>query len=544
MSRKIVFVNALSSTLTISSDGPLVLTSIEGLGTPETRVQEQKAPFQDGTTYIDALFDPRIITIEMSINAPNDFADIDTYRRELATKMNPKLGMGTLTYTTENGAQYAISAIPVTSPLFPNKDYRDPFSRVMLTFHCPNPYWKKITSSTITLPTPITGAEVAIHSAVAGGGGSVIQLTNGNLFCVYSRAADGYLVSRTYTTSWGAEQVVNGASSGFPSVILLANGNLFVAYANATPRIAVRWYTGGTWGASETVISAVASTRPSACQLANGHIVVAYERTTAPSIVTKTYISSWGAEVTVDSVASSGYPSIIQLDDGNMLCAYVKVAGTLVTKEFAEGASPSSFTETTVNSAATLYPCLSMTASGDIVCSYTRVSDNYLCRRIFTELWNGESVINAAVSYYISVILLANGNTFMAYKKADNSLVGRTRSVTPVAAVVAGDVDTPILVTFNGPSVNPRIINQGTGEWIWINATLATGDLFVVNTAFGQKTVSLTQGGIVTNGIAHLDISSTFFSIEVGSNTVYYEDDAVLSTASVTMTWTERYVGI
>jgi hypothetical protein len=98
-------------------------------------------------------------------------------------------------------------------------------------------------------------------------------------------------------------------------------------------------------------------------------------------------------------------------------------------------------------------------------------------------------------------------------------------------------------VSFNGPSTNPRIVNADTLEYIRLNTTLATGDTFTVDTTFGNKTVTLNQGGIVKNGIAFLDIGSTFFQLEPGSNVVYFEDDAVASTATATMTWTERYVG-
>lgn len=73
---------------------------------------------------------------------------------------------------------------------------------------------------------------------------------------------------------------------------------------------------------------------------------------------------------------------------------------------------------------------------------------------------------------------------------------------------------------------------------------MAAADYFVVDTSFGNKTVKLTSGGIEKNGIAYLDISSVFFQLARGSNTVYFEDDSVASTATASMTWTERYVGV
>jgi hypothetical protein len=174
-----------------------------------------------------------------------------------------------------------------------------------------------------------------------------------------------------------------------------------------------------------------------------------------------------------------------------------------------------------------------------------RESDYYLVSRTYLTSWTSEVVVNAAYSASPSAIELSNNSLFVAYKRnSDSFIVSITRSVTPVPAVNTGDVPAPFLVTFQGPSVNPRIINQNTLEYIRLNTTLAAADHFDVDTSFGNKTVILTQGGIVKNGIAFLDIGSTFFQLERGSNTVYYEDDAVLSTATASLEFTERYSGL
>jgi hypothetical protein len=161
------------------------------------------------------------------------------------------------------------------------------------------------------------------------------------------------------------------------------------------------------------------------------------------------------------------------------------------------------------------------------------------------ELYQAVSSIATISFNEIATATISDEKYIMVYlKTSDNHIAARTRSITPVTATVTGDYDTPISVTFTGPSTNPRIVNADTIEYIRLDTTLATGDTFVANTAFGQKTVTLTQGGIVKNGTAFLDIGSTFFQLTPGSNTVYFEDDAVASTATASMTWTERYVGI
>ena len=537
MSRKLVFVNASSDTLTIDTDGPIFPVKIDGLGTPETMIQEQKAPFQDGTTYIDALFQPRTITVEVAILKPNNFTEIDTYRRELAKKLNPKLGQGTLTYTTEGGAVYKIAAIPMSSPSFPNKDYRDPYARAQVTFYCNDPYWKKTTADTINLPTASTSAESVINGA-ASNFPCVIQLANGDLFAVYYRTSDAYIVSRTYSGgSWSGETVINAASSGVPCVIQLANGDLFLVYSNASSYIVSRTYT-SSWSA-EATINAASSGIPSVIQLANGNLFLTYTKSADSSLQSRTYTTSWSGESLVSASAQGA--SVIQRSDGTLVAAYRKESTGYIAMRTYDSAWSD---ESTINAADSQKANLLELINGALLVFYKRESDDYVVSRTGEEVWSSESIISNTASSWPSVIQLADESLYFAYvRTSDSYIVSKIRSVTPVAATVTGDYNTPISVTFTGPSTNPRIVNADTLEYIRLNTTLAATDTFVVNTAFGNKTVTLTQGGIVKNGIAFLDIGSTFFQLTPGANTVYFEDDAVASTATATMTWTERYVG-
>jgi hypothetical protein len=127
MSRKLVYLNGQNETLTFET-GPYLIVKIEGLGIPNVDRQEQKAPYQDGTTYIDSLLQNRDIVVELAITKPNDFTNIALYRRELSQRLTPKYGLGDLNYTDEDGNEYTIRAV-VSSMVFPNKDYRDPYIR-------------------------------------------------------------------------------------------------------------------------------------------------------------------------------------------------------------------------------------------------------------------------------------------------------------------------------------------------------------------------------------------------------------------------------
>jgi hypothetical protein len=148
MSRNLVYVNGQNETITFET-GPYLIVKIEGLGIPNVDRQEQKAPYQDGTTYIDSLLQNRDIVVELAITKPNDFPNIALYRRELSQRLCPKYGLGTLTYTDEDDNAYNIRAV-VSSMVFPNKDYRDPYMRAMVTFTACDPYWKDVTEDSIS----------------------------------------------------------------------------------------------------------------------------------------------------------------------------------------------------------------------------------------------------------------------------------------------------------------------------------------------------------------------------------------------------------
>jgi len=461
MSRKLVYLNGQNETITFET-GPYLIVKIEGLGIPNVDRQEQKAPYQDGTTYIDSLLQNRDIVVELAITKPNDFSNIALYRRELSQRLTPKYGLGDLTYTDEDGNSYTIRAV-VSSMVFPNKDYRDPYMRAMVTFTACDPYWRGTDETEIILPTSATNGENVINAGKTADQ-SVIERSDGSLFIAYRTIPGNYLISRTYTTSWSAESVINAEGSASPSVIERSDGSLFIVYTRISDNYLVsRTYT-TSWSA-ESVINAEVSYYASVIERSDGSLLIVYVRIADNYLISRTYTTSWSAESVINAEGSST-PSVIERSDGSLLIAYVRIA------------------------------------------------DDYLISRTYTTSWSTESVINAEGSASPSVIERSDGSLLIVYTRfSDDYLVSATRSTTPVPIVNIGDVPAPFLARFQGPSTNPRIINQNTLEYIRLNTTLSAADSFEVDTSFGNKTVKLIQGGIEKNGIAFLDIGSTFFQI-------------------------------
>jgi hypothetical protein len=139
--QRIVFTNARGQSVELKSSAPFLLQSIDGLGDVDADIQTQKAPFQDGSTYIDSVLQERPISMQIAILA-RDTATLIQQRQYLAAVFNPKLGPGTLRY--ENGGIVReIKAVPDGVPAFPSgKENRGArFQKALINLLCPDPFW-------------------------------------------------------------------------------------------------------------------------------------------------------------------------------------------------------------------------------------------------------------------------------------------------------------------------------------------------------------------------------------------------------------------
>lgn len=119
------------------------LVSIEGLGDVGANIQQQRAPFQDGSTYLDAILEPRYIEAEFIVRG-TDYDEVRANRTSLASVINPKLGLGTLTYYSGDTVRL-IDAVAESVPAYADRENRGVrWQRGIVTFVAPNPYWKSI----------------------------------------------------------------------------------------------------------------------------------------------------------------------------------------------------------------------------------------------------------------------------------------------------------------------------------------------------------------------------------------------------------------
>lgn len=150
MSRTAVYTNPQPYNQSVNFGvAPFGMLTLDGLDGAPGDLQTQKAPYQDGVTFIDFLYKDRTITVTGIINKPQNLSQVDTQRRALEAVLNPKLGVGTFVFTDANGTQYTIPAIP-TSQGLKYKPFTDAYQKYQVIFECPSPYWNAFSPSSFS----------------------------------------------------------------------------------------------------------------------------------------------------------------------------------------------------------------------------------------------------------------------------------------------------------------------------------------------------------------------------------------------------------
>lgn len=137
--RKLTFTNSRGESIVMGDSPPVIVTKLEGTGGVDSEIQTQKAPYQDGVTYIDTSLNARQLTIEGAI-LPTSREQLFDLRRDMARVFNPKLGPGILRYEYDGGRK-EIQAVADASPAFPDRRGGIMAQSFLITLLCPDPYW-------------------------------------------------------------------------------------------------------------------------------------------------------------------------------------------------------------------------------------------------------------------------------------------------------------------------------------------------------------------------------------------------------------------
>jgi hypothetical protein len=110
--------------------------------------------------------------------------------------------------------------------------------------------------------------------------------------------------------------------------------------------------------------------------------------------------------------------------------------------------------------------------------------------------------------------------------------------------VNSGNIETPVMIYFYGEVVNPVIQNLTTDEDIIINQTVNDGDILIINTAFGEKSVMILSGGVYTNAFEYVDPDSIFWKLAPGDNTLKYTVNSEGANAQCRIYYYHRFSGV
>lgn len=109
-----------------------------------------------------------------------------------------------------------------------------------------------------------------------------------------------------------------------------------------------------------------------------------------------------------------------------------------------------------------------------------------------------------------------------------------------------GDIETGALITIAaiGPVINPQVYNVLTGKYMKLNTELSSGDVIMINTRSGQKSIKLTSGGETTSLIGNLTEGSTWLQLTPGDNIMGGGADTGSEYMTVTFQVVSQYQGV
>jgi hypothetical protein len=135
---EIIIINKNGKKIILGNQGPFFLEKIDGVGEVPVALENQKAPKQDGSTYLGNVLDNRAISIEGTIITKGDPNAVLAARRLMQQVLNPKLGEVIIAYQDKE-----IRGIAETTPAFPGGSGSKGlyYQKYLIHLICHEPFW-------------------------------------------------------------------------------------------------------------------------------------------------------------------------------------------------------------------------------------------------------------------------------------------------------------------------------------------------------------------------------------------------------------------
>ena len=194
--------------------------------------------------------------------------------------------------------------------------------------------------------------------------------------------------------------------------------------------------------------------------------------------------------------------------------------------------------------------------------SYTRDGVEYQLTNVYLSAAFDTGI--RELRQYEGVLQFVAGDPFFSVPKAPSILINETpvmewpcdylsegieysnKDAANLLIVYAGDVDAPLTVRFAGPVTNPWVENATTGARLEITKAILAGETLEITSGYGQKKVEIINDatGVRTNAFHYIAEDSEFIQLQPGSNQIEYGADGGSAEATVTIEYSELYVGI
>ena len=128
--------------IVLGNQAPYFLEKIDGAGEVPVAIESQKAPKQDGSTYLGNVLDNRAVSIEGMIITKGDPNAALEARRLMQRVLNPKMDAVRITYHHGNQVK-EIVGIAETTPVFPGGQGSKGlyYQKFLLHLICHEPFW-------------------------------------------------------------------------------------------------------------------------------------------------------------------------------------------------------------------------------------------------------------------------------------------------------------------------------------------------------------------------------------------------------------------
>lgn len=135
---RLVLTNINGESITLGNETPFYLQIIDGISEIPVSSYSQKAPKQDGSTYLGNMLEGRAISIEGMIITRNNPNEVLECRRKMQRVLNPKLGEVILSYQDKE-----IKGIVESTPTFPSSQGNKGiyYQKYLINLYCHNPFW-------------------------------------------------------------------------------------------------------------------------------------------------------------------------------------------------------------------------------------------------------------------------------------------------------------------------------------------------------------------------------------------------------------------